>query len=146
MEGQAFLRSFDSATPSPSPVGKIEKIEKRGNLLTETEEGGGRGAESYDSKKAWPCINHSILSGFRHCHLLVLYFYGKTVEQFVPPSPCRYIQKHFCVSFAIRIQNNSNLLQLNPQHHVHIKCSPVRRCSYFFSWESDFKEISYELK
>jgi hypothetical protein len=27
------------------------------------EGGGGRGAESYDSEKAWPCINHSILSG-----------------------------------------------------------------------------------
>jgi hypothetical protein len=24
--------------------------------------GGGRGAESYDHKKAWPSVNHSILS------------------------------------------------------------------------------------
>jgi hypothetical protein len=35
------------------------------NLLTVEGEGGGAGAKSYDSKKAWSSINHSILSGWR---------------------------------------------------------------------------------
>jgi hypothetical protein len=37
------------------------RLRKTGNLLT-GEEGRGRGAESYDRKKAWPSLNHSILS------------------------------------------------------------------------------------
>jgi hypothetical protein len=32
-------------------------------LFTGGGKGGGRGAESYDRKKAWPFINHSKLSG-----------------------------------------------------------------------------------
>jgi hypothetical protein len=35
------------------------------NLLTGEGEEGGAGAKSYDSKKAWSSINHSILSGWR---------------------------------------------------------------------------------
>jgi hypothetical protein len=39
------------------------KVEKERHLADEREgEGGGRGAESYDRKKAWPSINHSLLS------------------------------------------------------------------------------------
>ncbi len=37
---------------------------RRSNLLTgERVGGGGRGAESYARKKAWPSINRSVLSG-----------------------------------------------------------------------------------
>ncbi len=39
------------------------RLRKRDNLLTGEVGGGGRGAESYYRKKAWPSINHSILSG-----------------------------------------------------------------------------------
>ena len=42
------------------------RLEKRDKLLKgEGGEGGGRGAESYDRRKAWPSINRSILSGIR---------------------------------------------------------------------------------
>jgi hypothetical protein len=34
------------------------------------EGGGGRGAESYDRKKAWSSVNRSILSG-RHCQMVM---------------------------------------------------------------------------
>jgi hypothetical protein len=36
---------------------------RRSSLLTGEGGGGGRGAASYESEKAWPSINHSILSG-----------------------------------------------------------------------------------
>jgi hypothetical protein len=40
------------------------RLRKRDNLLMgEEKEGGGRGAKSYDRKKAWAFTNHSILSG-----------------------------------------------------------------------------------
>ncbi len=43
------------------------------SLLTGEGEGeGGRGAESYDRKKAWASINHSILSDFDTCCLFSL--------------------------------------------------------------------------
>ena len=38
------------------------KLRKRGNLLRREGEGGGRGGELYDRKKAWSSINHLILS------------------------------------------------------------------------------------
>jgi hypothetical protein len=38
------------------------RLRKRDNLLTGGGEGGGRGVEPYDRKKAWSFINQSILS------------------------------------------------------------------------------------
>jgi hypothetical protein len=32
---------------------------------------GGRGAKSYDCEKAWPSINHSILSGYKYSECLL---------------------------------------------------------------------------
>ncbi len=69
-EGQAFLRSYDSA-PNPSPpVSKLTlfislQVCHRSRLLTGEGGGevGGRGAESYDPNKASLSINRSILSG-----------------------------------------------------------------------------------
>ncbi len=34
------------------------------SLLTGEGGGGGRGAKSYDREKAWPSINHSVLSAY----------------------------------------------------------------------------------
>jgi hypothetical protein len=54
-----------------SPVSKLDRrhtgrLRKRDNLQTEGRwgggEGSGRGAESYDCKKSWSSINHSIMS------------------------------------------------------------------------------------
>ncbi len=62
--GPGFLLGF-SPTPFPSsPVSKLSlflglPMCRRPSLLTE--EGGGRGAKSYDREKAWLTINHSIL-------------------------------------------------------------------------------------
>jgi len=54
-DGQAFSRSYDLA-PRPPPLLLSQPLEREG-------EGGGRGVESYDRKKVWSSINHSILSG-----------------------------------------------------------------------------------
>jgi hypothetical protein len=72
MEGQAFLRSYDSAPRppyAPSPVSKLDwrdtgRLRKRAQLADWRGggEGGGRGAKSYDSRKARPSINPSTLS------------------------------------------------------------------------------------
>ncbi len=35
-------------------------------ILTGEGEGGGRGANTYDCKKAWPSINHSVLSASKY--------------------------------------------------------------------------------
>jgi hypothetical protein len=56
--------------PLPYPVNMLDlrhtgRLRKNGNLLMGEGEGGGCGAESYDRKKAWPSINHSILSRFK---------------------------------------------------------------------------------
>jgi hypothetical protein len=69
IEIQAFSRSYDLAPRQPSRVIKHDRRytgrqRKRDNLQMGKEGwGGGRGAESYDQKKAWSSINHSILSG-----------------------------------------------------------------------------------
>jgi hypothetical protein len=39
------------------------RLRKRGNLLTEEEGGSGRGAKSFDHKKAWSSIIYLILAG-----------------------------------------------------------------------------------
>ncbi len=71
IEAQAFSRSYDIIPrPSPPPYSPVSKLDRRhtgrllDNLLTGEGGGeeGGRGAESYDRKKAWSSINHSILS------------------------------------------------------------------------------------
>ncbi len=70
MEGQAFLRSYDSAPYplSPCPICKLDRRHTgrpriRDNLMTGKDGGDGLGAESYDRKKDWPSINQSILPG-----------------------------------------------------------------------------------
>ncbi len=40
----------------------VRRLRKRDNFLTGEEGGGGRGVKSYDRKKAWASLNHSILS------------------------------------------------------------------------------------
>ncbi len=72
IEGQAFSQSYDLAPrPLPPPV-SVSKLERATHRKIEIErqlahgkggEEGGRGAESYDRKKAWSSVNHSILSG-----------------------------------------------------------------------------------
>ncbi len=75
---QAFSRSYDLAPRQPSRVIKHDRRytgrqRKRDSLLMGEEGwGGGRGAESYDQKKAWSSINHSILSG--HSLWLMIWF------------------------------------------------------------------------
>jgi hypothetical protein len=65
---QAFSRLYDLAPHPPRPpVSKLDprhtgRLRKRDNLLPG--ERGGRAAKSYDRKKAWSSINHSILSVF----------------------------------------------------------------------------------
>jgi hypothetical protein len=61
------LRFGSSPTHSltPSPVNKLDRrhtgrLRKRDSLMAG--KGGGLGAESYDCKKAWSSVNHSILS------------------------------------------------------------------------------------
>ncbi len=59
--------------PSVSSTGDTQKIEKERQLAHwKGGEGGGRGADSYDRKKACPSINHSILSGL---YILTHYIY-----------------------------------------------------------------------
>ncbi len=74
IEGQVFSRSYDldpRPPPPPFPVSKLGRRHKR--RLSEKERQladnrgrgrGGRGAESYERKKAWSFINRSILSAF----------------------------------------------------------------------------------
>jgi hypothetical protein len=58
-----FESGFESGLPDQQHA---KRLRKRDNLLMGG--WGGRGAESYDLKKAWSSINHSILSGFVHCY------------------------------------------------------------------------------
>ncbi len=75
IEAQAFLRSYDSASRPPrcppsreqvvslsqsSCVPPVEFTE--GPSRVRGRERGGWGAKSYDGEKAWPSINHSLLS------------------------------------------------------------------------------------
>ncbi len=66
IEDQAFLRSYDSA-PRPPPFNLLLPLTtclSSKVFLVELTDGraGGRGANSYDSEKAWPSIYYSILS------------------------------------------------------------------------------------
>ncbi len=69
----AFVRFGSSPTsfPPTSPVSKLSLflsliVCRRSSLLTGEGGRGGRGAKSYEHEKAWPSINHSILSDFYH--------------------------------------------------------------------------------
>ncbi len=60
---------FGSGPPPPAPLSSVcstgdtqEDWERETICWGEMGEGGGRGAKSYDRKKAWSSINHSILS------------------------------------------------------------------------------------
>jgi hypothetical protein len=48
------------------------RLRKRDKLLPEEGGRGGRGAELYDRKKAWPSINHSLFSGWYEGYLLFI--------------------------------------------------------------------------
>ncbi len=76
LEGQAFLRSYDLAPLLPSissTSAKHRKTEKERQLADgRGREGGGRGAISYDCKKAWASIYHSILTALQY-YLSYLY-------------------------------------------------------------------------
>ncbi len=54
IEVQAFTQWYDSPPRPPNPP----TPEKKSQLLTGEGDRGGRGAESYDRKKAWSSINH----------------------------------------------------------------------------------------
>ncbi len=81
---QAFLRSYHSAPrpPTLSLVSKVSLFLSRPACVSPVEltdarvgvkgEGGGaRGAKSYDREKAWPFINHSLLSAYLYSALFV---------------------------------------------------------------------------
>ncbi len=62
----------------PSPVSILSLFLslpecRRSSSLREEGGRGGRGAESYDRKKAWSSINHSVLSGLLRCFFSVPY-------------------------------------------------------------------------
>jgi hypothetical protein len=71
IKDQAFSASYDFAPP-PLPHPPLPSVSSTGNTLEDWETetawwqergwGGGGGAKSYDGKKAWSSINHSILS------------------------------------------------------------------------------------
>jgi hypothetical protein len=65
IEDQAFLRSYDSALiPSPLlPSFSVFLYMVAGRAYWRGWGGGGRGAKLYDREKAWPSLDHSILSG-----------------------------------------------------------------------------------
>jgi hypothetical protein len=76
IEEHAFLQSYDSSSlPSPSPLSRQQIVSLSQSSCVSpvefTDRGGGelsgRGAKSYDRKKAWPCINYSILFAYRCC-------------------------------------------------------------------------------
>jgi hypothetical protein len=79
----AVVRLGSSPTPSP-PASQLDcrhtgRLRNRDNLLTG---GGGRGAESYDRKKAWSSINHSILYAL-YQRFLNLYFMRENISHFI---------------------------------------------------------------
>ncbi len=66
--GRTICDLFLAHPLPPSPVSKLPlflslPVCRRSSLLTgEKVGGGGRGVESYDRKKAWPSVIHSLLS------------------------------------------------------------------------------------
>jgi hypothetical protein len=111
IDDQAFLWSYDLAphhptTPPPSPTFLSASrlflcfpVCRRSSLLTGGVGGrGGRGAKSYAREKAWPSVNHSILSGFMPSKLISSC--GKhanmprTLTQTYGESPCMNLSYH----------------------------------------------------
>ncbi len=79
---------------------------RRSKLLTGGGGGGGRGAKPYNHEKAWPSINHSVLSGaLLPCRLaesvlaknVHVQWCTKKVYQY---SKAKIMQKKFCASVA----------------------------------------------
>ncbi len=60
-----WLKSLAHKIPSSAECQNYHSVDTlvAGQTLLLGEGGGGRGAESYDREKAWPSINHTILSG-----------------------------------------------------------------------------------
>ncbi len=83
---QAFSLSNELASPFSFSVGKFSHflslpVCRRSSLLTG--EGGGGGAKSYDSEKAWSSIINSILSGVWHSLWL-------GPKLYLASSPCQF--------------------------------------------------------
>ncbi len=68
--GPDFLAVPPSTPPSSLPsvcwTGDTQEDCERDKLLTGEGKGVARGAKSYDRKKAWTSINHSILSVYQY--------------------------------------------------------------------------------
>ncbi len=83
MENHAFLRSYDSdphlppfpPLPAASCLSFSVFLCVAGRELTDGREGGGdgRGAKSYDREKAWPSLNHSIISEYSNIYIIFLH-------------------------------------------------------------------------
>ncbi len=92
--GPGFL-----AAPPPPPVSKLPHLFlslplcRRSSLLTGEGEGCGRGAESYDRKKAWPSIIRSLLSGVKGRSSFCTSDYVDPVSTVVSVSP-RVVDPH----------------------------------------------------
>ncbi len=81
MEGQPFSTSYDLCLlPHPLPHSSVDKLSlclslplcRRSNLLTGGGRGWGRSQIIRRRKKAWSCINHSILSEFPWVHYYII--------------------------------------------------------------------------
>ncbi len=80
--GPSFFRSKDSTPrPPPYPPSPARNLPlflslpvcRMSTLLTRGGGGYGRGAESYDRKKAWASINYAILSGYIACFAMDMF-------------------------------------------------------------------------
>jgi hypothetical protein len=102
------LRSYDSdprLPPSPLSRQQVVSLSQSSCVspveLTNGREVGGDelGAESYDRGKAWPSINHSILSEYKY-----IYIYYIFAQQLVEPAH----RSHTCPSYPWSIVNQYN--------------------------------------
>ncbi len=98
IEGQAWFLAQSLPVPSVSSTGDTQEDWERETICwQERGEGGGREAESYDRKKAWSSINHSILSGWKEpCGILsCLHALVQELMAFF----CRLLML-FCISYS----------------------------------------------
>ncbi len=64
LKGQAFSWSYDGSSPTPSPASKLDRRHTGRQRKRDILSRGWVGEKpTYDPKKAWSTINHSILSG-----------------------------------------------------------------------------------
>ncbi len=109
IEDQAFLCSYDLAPrpspPPPSPaVSDTQEYWEERRLADGGERGvGGRGANTYDSKKVLSSINHSILSSLEHPALATR---GRTVN-----SMERHIFQFVSILFSVCDRQLASSLQ-----------------------------------